>query len=108
MTKALLYTESEANHIKILPAINPEQVIHKETFDPDKFKVVPNTEYSDILQNWVTGDVMLIHNSKVASLWFEDGSVYDTCRGWRPGFSEDNNAEFACKLYLQLRENAGE
>lgn len=98
MQKAMLYTEAEATNLKIISGV----YLLKDFFDPENYQKIKNTEWSSALGRWVTGDVLLIGKFKVASLWFEDGSVWDTNVGWRG--DDHTDAEFVNRIYNQLKD----
>lgn len=93
----MLYTQAEATNLKILSGV----YLSKDDFNPENYQKVKNYEWSSALGSWVTGDVLLIDKFKVASLWFEDGSVWDTNVGWRPYHSDK---EFVHRIFNQLKD----
>lgn len=88
MNIARLYSSAEATDLKLFPI-----PILKRDFDPVNYRQVDNVEWSEPLDTWVNSRVLLAEKVKVFSIWFEDGSCWDTHVGWRPNFEYDNYVE---------------
>lgn len=97
MNKALLYNSAEGTNLKIFPAS-----LFKDDFDSENYSTVENWEWSDILDRWIYSRVILVEKVKAASIWFEDGTCWDTHTGWRKHATPEADNGYVKQLYHEL------
>jgi len=100
-TKAVLYTEGEAQNFQLYTG----KQITKEKFHEQDFEAGTSTLFSLAMGKEITSKVIKVSGLDVATLVFEDGSIYRIGKGMDTIISDDQD-KYVADMVTELTAKA--